>query len=337
HHVVCTREGGMTAEHLVSRGVPVHVLTTGGSRVGQFRALVRELARKKLPVIIHCHGLFSVSTEAALGRFSGASGLVVHVHNLVPPLSPLQRMKKVVLGPMVDTFIAVSQDVEASLHSRNFAPIATVRNATDLSRWAFHEVPDKRGLHLPANAFVLGMIGRIVQRKGFDLFLDVIAGSEAVYGIIVGEGEYGETVSRKIREMGLEERIRCFPFDTDLLKYYGMLDALFLHSTHEGLPLVLLESQAVGVPYLGNAVGGVGEVVKDGENGYLLEGDDLNVIYSRIESIRKNSKAMRLMCRKKIEAGFALSEQVQQIEAIYESCFPGGAPEQKSKAVRRET
>ncbi len=321
HHVVCTREGGITADYLSSQGVPVHVLTAEGNRAAQFRALVKEMTGKRSPVLIHCHGLYSVSTEAILGRLSGAGGLVAHVHNLVPPLSPLQRIKKVALGRMVDTFIAVSQEVETSLHARNFAPVETVRNATDISRWAFHDVPDKSALDLPAGSFVLGMIGRIVQRKGFDLFLDIIAGSESVYGIIVGEGEYGETVSRKIREMGLEERIRCFPFDTDLLKYYGMLDALFLYSTHEGLPLVLLESQAVGVPYLGNAVGGVGEVVVDGENGYLLDRDDLALIYDRIEGIRKNSKILRFKCREIIEAGFGLPGQVQAIEEIYRNCL----------------
>lgn len=336
HHVVCTREGGMTADYLASRGLPVHVLTGGVERAIQFRALVRAMARRKSPVLIHCHGLFSVSTEAILGRLGGASGLVVHVHNLVPALSTLQRIKKVVLGRTADTFIAVSQEVETSLQSKNFAPVETVRNATDISKWVFHEVPDKSTLRLPPEAFVLGMIGRIVKRKGFDLFLDIIAGSETVYGVIVGEGEYGETVSRKIREMGLEQRVRCFPFDTELLKYYSMLDALFLYSTHEGLPLVLLESQAVGVPYLGNDVGGVGEVVKDGENGYLLDRNDMDLIYDRIARIRKNSKALRSKCRERIEAGFGLSGQVQAIEEIYWNCLGGAEPERAGQKLRRD-
>ena len=320
-HVVCAREGGMTADYLASQGVPIHVLTDDGNRPHQLRTLVREMTRQESPVLIHCHGLFSVSTEAILARLSGASGLVVHVHNLVPPLSPMQRIKKVVLGRMADTFIAVSREVQTSLCSKNFSPIETVRNATDISKWVFHEVPDKSALNLPPGAFVLGMIGRVVKRKGFDLFLDIIAGSETLYGVIVGEGEYGEAVSRKIRQMGLEQRVRCFPFDTELQKYYAMLDALFLHSTHEGLPLVLLESQAVGVPYLGNAVGGVGEVVMDGENGYLLHRDDLPLICDRIEDIRKNSKALRFKCRERIEAGFGLPGQVQAIEEIYRNCL----------------
>lgn len=328
HHVVCTREGGMTADYLAAQGVPIHVLTGDRNRAIQVRNLMTEMARRPSPVLIHAHGLFSVSTEAIVGRLAGARGLVVHVHNLVAPLSPMQKIKKAVLAPMVHRFVAVSREVETSLQTRNFASVETVPNGTDLSKWLFYDVPDKGTLDFPPGAFVLGMVGRIVKRKGFDLFLDVIAGSETVCGIIVGEGEYGETVTQRIRQMGLERRVRCFPFDTELQKYYKMLDALFLYSTHEGLPLVLLESQAVGVPYLGNAVGGVGEVVKDGENGYLLTGDDRHLIYDRIEMIRRKRKSLRLNSRKRMQEDFGLDRQVASIEEIYRQCLRGGKSEE---------
>ncbi len=317
HHVICTHEGGMTAEDLKARGVPVYILKGGRNRLMQIRSLVVRIARKRKSTLVHCHGLFAVGTEAILCRLLGVVGIVVHVHNLVPRLSPGQRVKRTVLNRLVDDYIAVSKKVEHSLRAKRFDRITTIQNGTDLAKWEFHAKPASGSLGFPEDAFVLGMIGRVVKRKGFDLFLEVLAANREVYGIIVGEGDYYDPVVKKLQQMGLEKKVRCFPFDPNLQKYYAMLDALFLYSTHEGLPLVLLESQASGVPYLGNPVGGVGEVVRDGENGYLIESENPDVIRDRIERIRKNARSLRSRCRKKIEDHFSLKEQVKSIEEIY--------------------
>jgi len=197
--------------------------------------------------------------------------------------------------------------------------VTTIRNGTDLSEWTYLDKPNNQHLGFPSNACVLGMIGRVVKYKGFDLFLDIITNIEDAYGVIVGEGKDYPEVKRIIEERNLSSKIKCFDFDPKLQDYYQLLDALFLYSSHEGGPLVLLESQAVGVPYLGNDVGYVGEVVQDGYNGYLLNNTHLSEIKRRIQDIKTSQDRLRRNCRPVIERGFSLTRQIKAVEHLYHS------------------
>ena len=103
-----------------------------------------------------------------------------------------------------------------------------------------------------------------------------------------------------------------------LQRYYELLDALFLYSTHEGGPLVVRESQAVGVPYIGNVIG-AGDVVQNGHNGYLLQSKSLSEIEKCIQNIRENQDTLRRNCRSVIEEKFLLTQNIQAIEDVYHS------------------
>ena len=142
----------------------------------------------------------------------------------------------------------------------------------------------------------------------------------------MGDGEYYPEVKRIIEERNLFSKIKCFDFQPRLQEYYQLLDALFLYSLHEGGPLVLLESQAVGVPYLGNDVGYVREVVENGQNGYLINNTNLSEINQRIQDIKTNRDRLRKNCRPVIEKGFSLRRQMNAIEHLYSSIlgFPRG-------------
>ncbi|MCZ6776429.1 MAG: glycosyltransferase family 4 protein [Ignavibacteria bacterium] len=299
--------------------IPVQILDKRKFTPRLFRTALDRISFDPKTTIIHGHGFLSVSSEMIYSKFLGAKGVVVHVQNIVPQLTLKQILKKTILDRVTNQFIAVSDDVASSLRRVKVSNITTIKNSADSSGWTFMARPKNQHLGFPSNAFVLGMVGRVVKYKGFDLFLDIITGIKDVYGVIVGDGEYYPEVKRIIDRRNLSSKIKCFDFQAKLQDYYQLLDALFLYSLHEGGPLVLLESQAVGVPYLGNEVGYVGEVVENGHNGYLIDNTNLSEINQRIQDIKTNRDRLRKNCRPIIEKGFSLRQQMKAIEHLYNS------------------
>jgi len=317
--VICRIEGGYTAAVLRRAGIPVHVIDKRQFTLQLVKAYLNKIPFDPQKTIFHGHGLFSVSSEMIYSKLLGVKGIIGHIHNTVPRLTLKQILKKSLLNRITNQFIAVSDIVASSLREADISNIKTIRTGTNLSAWTFLDKPNNQHLGFPSNAFVLGMVGRVVKQKGFDLFLDIITNIEEVHGVIVGDGEYYPEVKRIIEERNLFSKMKCFDFQPRLQEYYQLLDALFLYSLHEGGPLVLLESQAVGVPYLGNEVGYVPEVVANDHNGYLIDNTNLSEINQRIQDIKTNRDRLRKNCRPVIEKGFSLRRQMKAIEHLYNS------------------
>jgi len=316
--VICRVEGGDTAAKIKDSGIPVEILHKQRLNLLEIIGFVNNLAKQK-NTILHCHGLFALSSESIIGHFSGFDSIFIHVHNLEKPESLYQRLKLMILKRSVNRFIAVSGQVEDCLLQHSVKNVVTIHNGIDINRYQFISQAKHGPYGFPEDSFVLGMIGRVVKRKGFDHFIQIIKNIPNTFGFIVGEGPYENTVKDLISSQGLRERIKCIPFQPQdkLPSIYSNIDALFLFSEKEGLPLSLLEAQSVGVPYIGNSVGGIGEVVKDGYNGFIFESVDIKKFTEAILKIKENPSFYRKNSRKVVEKGFSIEHMVKSIEKQY--------------------
>ena len=121
--------------------------------------------------------------------------------------------------------------------------------------------------------------GRLSVEKGFDVFVDAAAAAAAkhpeVGWILFGEGPLRPQLMQQIAERNLERQFVLAGFRSDLGRLLPQADLLVLSSYTEGMPVIVLEALAAGVPVVATAVGGVPEVIQDGEQGYLVSsGDD---------------------------------------------------------------
>ncbi|MFH1674149.1 MAG: glycosyltransferase family 4 protein [Pseudomonadota bacterium] len=316
--VVCRIEGGYTADRIVSHGVPLQILRRKKIPLLDLKKTL-SLLRTQTPSILHCHVLFATTSEAIMGKQAGYDSVFVHVHNLEKPKRLLQRLKLKILKRTVNTFIAVSGGVYNSLFENSIRNVEVIPNGVDTERYSFYPAPKQEKFNFPKNTLVLGMIGRIVKRKGFDHFVEIIQNISDVSGVIVGEGPYEEHIKSKIAERNLGDRIKFLPFQSQeaLPTIYANLDALFLFSEKEGLPLALLEAQSVGVPYIGNAVGGIGEVVNDGYNGFILERFDIEQVRDRISKLRGNPAYYRKNARMVVKDKYSMVGMIRAIEKLY--------------------
>jgi len=138
---------------------------------------------------------------------------------------------------------------------------------------------------LGMNGRTLAFAGRLGPQKALGVALDAVARVDGVELLIAGEGAEREPLERRVAELGLAERVRFLgPLPRErILELFRAAEASLLTSSWENFPHTVVEALAVGTPVLATRVGGVAEVVRDGENGLLFEAGDVDGIAAGIE------------------------------------------------------
>jgi glycosyltransferase involved in cell wall biosynthesis len=135
-------------------------------------------------------------------------------------------------------------------------------------------MPDRDELRreLGVSGAVLVFAGRLGPQKALEVALDALAGLDEVTFVVAGDGPERAALERRAAELGLDSRVRFLgsvPRER-VLRLFRAADASVLPSAWENFPHTVVEALAVGCPVIATAVGGVPEVVRDGENGLLV-------------------------------------------------------------------
>jgi glycosyltransferase involved in cell wall biosynthesis len=128
----------------------------------------------------------------------------------------------------------------------------------------------RKELELDGNVLVFA--GRLGPQKALDVALRALASTPDVTLVVAGEGPDRDALERRAAELELDGRVRFLggvPRGV-VLRLFRAADASLLPSAWENFPHSVVESLAVGCPVIATAVGGVPEVVRDGENGLLV-------------------------------------------------------------------
>ena len=127
---------------------------------------------------------------------------------------------------------------------------------------------------------VLAFAGRLGPQKSLDVALDALAGAPGVSLVVAGDGPERAALEQRAHELGLDGRVRFLGGvgRESVLRLFRAADASVLSSSWENLPHTVVESLAVGTPVISTSVGGVPEVVRDGENGLLVPARDPAVL-----------------------------------------------------------
>jgi glycosyltransferase involved in cell wall biosynthesis len=156
--------------------------------------------------------------------------------------------------------------------------ISVITNSVDPGRFA---EPDPlyrnkllRAFRQPVSA-VIGAAGRLSPEKGFDVLVEAASilhrGQAQIGFALFGTGPRKDALARQVRGLGLSGSFTLTGFRPDLDRFIPFFDLLVLPSHTEGLPNIVLEALAAGVPVVATAVGGTPEIIADGSNGYLVK------------------------------------------------------------------
>jgi glycosyltransferase involved in cell wall biosynthesis len=134
---------------------------------------------------------------------------------------------------------------------------------------------------------VLAFAGRITKQKSLGVALDALARVEDVSLLVAGDGPDLPDVRLRAAQLGLDGRVRFLgPVGRDeVLELFRAADASLLTSSWENFPHTVVEALAVGTPVIATRVGGVPELVRDGENGLLVPPGDVDAVASAVRRL----------------------------------------------------
>jgi len=198
----------------------------------------------------------------------------------------------------MDHVVAVS-DGQADKVRRAGVPasrLTVIRNSARLKAFASVDASYRERLHgyFPGDAAVrvVAAAGRLSPEKGFTLFVDaaktIIDAFPAARFVLFGEGAERAAIESRIRELGLGGKFVLAGFRGDLDAFLPWADVMVQTSFTEGMPNVLLEASAAGVPSVATAVGGSAEVVADGETGILVKSGDVDAVAAGVLSLLRD-------------------------------------------------
>ncbi len=339
--LVAGKGGLLDAEALALPDVEVHLLpelvrevdpASDLKALGRLTALLLRLQ----PDVVHTHS----SKAGVLGRWAAwlaGVGTVIHsVHGFGfhPEMPLLQRglYRALEAGTSAVTtrFLAVSQaslDVGVSQGILTTERSTLVRSGIRLAafRGAAPNGVLRRELSIPDAAPLVGMVACLKPQKAP---LDFVRAAQRVAGrvptahfVLAGDGEQRAAVEEAASAAGLRGRLHLLGWRRDIPALLSELSLLVLTSLWEGLPRVVPEAMAAGLPVVATRVDGTPEAVRDGETGFLVDPHDVAAMAEKIEYLLTHpAEARRMGERGRLQVEeFDIDAMVERQEAIYES------------------
>ncbi len=238
-----------------------------------------------------------------------------------------EKLDKIILRWM-DAVVAVSKAQADRVRAAGVpeANIAVIQNAVGADAFvesnAAHREEMLRWFAQPPR-WLIGAAGRFSPEKGFAVLIEaaaLVAQQRPEAGFVLfGDGPLRGDLERLIGQRGLQSRFVLAGFRNDLARFLPNLDLNVMSSHSEGLPVILLEAGAAGVPSVATSVGGIPEVLDDGQSGYLVPPSDPATLAQRVLSLLDNDarrQSMGQAARDRVRRDFsfaAMSEQYHQL------------------------
>jgi glycosyltransferase involved in cell wall biosynthesis len=232
----------------------------------------------------------------------------------------------------VDRVVCVSEGQAEKVRRAGVAPnnVTVIRNAIDPTRFTAIDLAarDEMGcwFSVPVGK-VVGAAGRLSPEKGFDMFIeaaDLVRRQDASVGFVLfGEGALRERLQQQVQASGLTERFVFAGFRHDLDRFLPNLDLFVQSSYTEGLPNVLLEARAAGVPVVATAVGGTTEVIEPGPKTRLVpSASPMSLAEGILNLINSPRRAIESEDTARIPDEFTFESQAERYEACLAELLP---------------
>lgn len=311
-------------------GIPVYCL--GYGRVWDAAVLARltGLLRQERIDLVHAH-LPVAGVLARLARAPARLRWVVYTeHNVPARYGWPTRALNALTYSWSDVAIAVSRQIATDVrrYVRNGRPrLLTIPNAVDVV------VPDDgaavraaicREFGWPEDVRLVVNVANLVPKKGHRYLLAaarrVLVHDARARFLVVGGGPLTEELVAQARRLGLDGRLVFTGYRPDAARLLAAADLFVLSSTHEGLPVALLEAMALGRAVVATRVGGIPEVITHGRDGLLVTpGDAVGLAAAMLEVLgdRDRQETLGRQARDSLRRRASMAEMVRAVERVY--------------------
>lgn len=190
----------------------------------------------------------------------------------------------------------------------------------------------KAQLQLPPDALVVGVVARLHPQKGHRYLIEaagrIVKQVPNVKFVLVGDGELRGELENMVATKGLSDTFLFLGFRNDVNELLRTFDLFVLPSLYEGLPNVILEAMATGLPVVATAVDGSPELILDDVTGFLVPPKEIDALGDKICYLLKNPELAREFGRRgrqRVEEHFSLEQQVKSFQNLYEQFSLNGS------------
>jgi len=292
-----------------------------------------HLKKRVTPDVIHAHFGWSGLRMLLLKQFLRVPMVVTFGGRDIGAqmrLPYFDRLYRVLLDAS-EQIICVSEDLRSKLIDIGFpeSRVRVIYRGTNVDQFAWVDRSERD----PSRPLRILMVGRLVEKKGHRYAFEALAelrrrGLPAEL-VVVGEGEDYPRIRRLRSKLGLRRHVefagstnhagvRRYMADADVLLHCSITPA---SGDIEGIPNVVVEAQAMGLPVVATHHGGIVEAVRDAETGFLVgERDVAGLVESLATLVRERERRLEMgrAARAFVERDFNLSAQVEQHLSIYQ-------------------
>ncbi len=294
-----------------------HIVHTHNSKAGFIGRLSARLAG--VPVIIHTVHGFAFHDQEPLWRR-------MLFRNLERAASKWCDRMIFISEPLIDW--ALREKITSA------EKIVKIYSGIDLDRFKPVSSEDKKQARIKwginPDAPVAGIVSKLWEGKGHKILLkafeELIKEMSEAKLFIVGEGYLEEELKSCAEEWGLSESIIFTGFKSEVSEVMSCFDISVLPSYFEGMGRVLLEAMAMKIPVVASNVGGIPDIVKNNENGILVNPGNVSELAEAMKKLLTNpelSMSMGEWGHKKVTEAFSAESMCEKILSVYSDCLEG--------------
>jgi glycosyltransferase involved in cell wall biosynthesis len=287
------------------------------------RRLAALLAERGIG-LVHAHG-YKAMVYCAIARMFRPFGIVKTEHGLAEPMAGLAAIRermyrwadRVATRRTGACVCYVTADLARQHAAGDSAPIVIPNGVPPMEPADWPVPPEYDGV-----PFKAADVGRLDTVKGHHVAIAALtAGAPAdAHLFFLGTGPREAMLRELAERSGVAERVHFLGFRRDVLGYIGHADALLMPSLHEGLPYTLLEAMALGTPIVASRVGGLAEVLRDGETGLLVPVGDADALGLALSNLAGNvslRRSLAVHARREQREHFTLEAMTCRYLEIY--------------------
>jgi len=329
---------GWWAEHLRSSGIPVLFLEFPNDyklrlrMLSAFQRLIREL-RLRQPHVV-CGFLYRGSVIAALAAYQAGIKNIISVRRdcgFIRDQVPMPRFLEKLSYRASAFYVANSQAVALALREEGVPPqkIRIIHNGIEVAEGPFES-------QRMDGAFRVGLLANLTPQKDHVTFVKAIGLAiphcPTLRAVIAGRDydDRSQTIQAEIDRLNLGGRVELLSHVDDAMQFISALDVGVLCSITEGFPNVILEYMSQAKPVIASRVGGIPEVVQDGETGLLVPAGDAPALAQAIVQLAHDRTQCERMGRagsEVVRRNYDIRKIALEWEALYEEIGHGSMRE----------
>jgi len=328
---------GRLYDKLSETEIPVHLVDENRNGYGGIKRILIGIFDQIKPDIVHTHRYKENILGATAAKECNISHLVQTVHGIHEALKGFKQLKMrfyMFLNIRLtrrhfSKIIAVSGDIENTLKLTYEAEkIVTIHNAIDFSsvrpsRDASHL---RKEFSIPDNHRIIGTSGRLVPIKGFDILLAavriILKDHPATSIVIAGDGPLKSELVDLSRDLGVFENVVFTGFRDDIYDIVNMFDIFVVSSFHEGIPMSVLEAMALSKPIVSTNVGGMIEIIEDGDSGLFADARDSGALAAQCGRLLDDLSLLERIgegARERVSNEFSAEILTEKMFSLYQS------------------